>query len=236
MPYARTSELPEAVRNALPPRAQRMFLAAFNGAHDKGLSEENSFKSAWGAVRNAGWHKPAGTGKWVKKHDPSLDPAHIDRSVSSDRTKPKRKPDDDRTPADLRFAIAKNADGTPVVDEDQRLVFGWLSVIEENGESVVDLQGHVIDEAELEAAAYDMVLNGCDAGEMHERIGIGEGLVECMVFTKAKQKALGIDLGKVGLWVGFKVDVEAFAKVKSGELSAFSLGGYAVLEDLPEAA
>ena len=81
-----------------------------------------------------------------------------------------------------------------------------------------------------------MVLNGCEAGEMHRRVGIGDGLVECMMITKDKQEALGIDLGKEGLWVGFKVDAEAFAKVKSGKLRAFSLGGVGLLEDLPDMA
>ena len=136
---------------------------------------------------------------------------------------------DDDTPSTLTFKITK-------VDEDQNLVFGWLSIIEKDGVPVVDRQGHVIDEATLEAAAYDMVLNGCDAGEMHERIGIGEGLIECMMFTKEKQDEMKIDLGFVGLWVGYKIDNTAMAKVKAGDLRAFSLGGYAVLEDMAEAA
>ena len=66
MPYARTAELPEAVRNALPPRAQRVFMVAFNGAAKRGLSEESAFKIAWAAVRT-GFKKPEGGGKWVKK-------------------------------------------------------------------------------------------------------------------------------------------------------------------------
>ena len=70
MPYARTAELPEAVRNALPPRAQRVFMVAFNGAAKRGLSEESAFKIAWAAVRT-GFKKPEGGGKWVKKAQPS---------------------------------------------------------------------------------------------------------------------------------------------------------------------
>lgn len=112
------------------------------------------------------------------------------------------------------------------VDEDQRLVFGWASVIEKNGEPVVDSQGDVIYPAELEKAAYDFVLFSRDAGEMHERIGVGK-IVESMVFTKEKTKALGLSEGSlpVGWWVGFKVDAEVFAKIKSGEYKAFSIGG-----------
>lgn len=236
MPYSAIADLPDAVREALPPRAQKVFREAFNSAADAGLSEERAFASAWGAVRNAGWKKSPDGGKWVKKKaQPASADVHVDAPMNGKKPKrkPKHKPDDEDD--DHMKSVALSID-VQKVDDDKNLVFGWLSVIEENGEAVVDLQGHVIDEATLEDAAYGMVLDGCDAGEMHERIGIGSGLVECMVFTKAKQEALGIDLGKVGLWVGFKVDDEAFAKVKSGELLAFSLGGRGILMDMEEAA
>ena len=129
---------------------------------------------------------------------------------------------------------SRSASSIAKIDEDQNLVFGWLSVIEENGVPVVDHQDHVIDPAELEKAAYWYVVNSRVAGEMHTRFGFGEGLVESMMFTKEKQAALGIDLGKVGWWVGYRVDDAAFAKVKSGELKAFSIGGRAILENIDE--
>jgi hypothetical protein len=47
-----------------------------------------------------------------------------------------------------------------------------------------------------------------------------------MVFTKDKQAALGIDLGLVGWWVGFKVNDEGTrAAIKRGDLPEFSIGG-----------
>ena len=52
-------------------------------------------------------------------------------------------------PLDLVLEIAKNSAGQPVVDEDQRLVFGWLSVVTKDGQLVVDRQGHVIDPPSL---------------------------------------------------------------------------------------
>lgn len=108
--------------------------------------------------------------------------------------------------------------------DDQRLVFGWASVISENGQPVVDSQGDIITEADLEKAFYGFAKDARMAGEMHSRMDAGH-MVECMVFTKEKQAALGIDLGKVGAWVGFRLDPEAYAKVKSGEMRAFSIGG-----------
>lgn len=236
MPYARNSELPLGVRNALPDAAQTIFRNAFNSQQKGGLSEERSFASAWGAVRNAGYHKGE-DGKWRKmsKAQPGMDDVHVEAPMGDDkkrrRKKPKMPPDDDDDDDHVMMTVK-----VAKVDADQRLVFGWLSVIEENGEPVVDLQDHVIEAAELENAAYDFMLNSRVVGEMHERIAVGEGMVESMVFTKDKQDALGIDLGKVGWWVGFKVDADVFAKVKSGELSAFSIGGKAILEDMLEAA
>ena len=112
-------------------------------------------------------------------------------------------------------------------DEDQQLIFGWASVVEEGGNAVVDSQGDIISESELEKAFYDFVLNSRNAGEMHMRKDAGS-LIECIVFTKEKQAALGIDLGLIGAWVGFKVDAESFAKVKEGTYKMFSIGGKGV--------
>ena len=54
-----------------------------------------------------------------------------------------------------------------------------------------------------------------------------------MVFTRQKQEALGIDLGKVGWFVGFKVDdADVWAKIKSGERPMFSIAGKAKREVL----
>ena len=69
---------------------------------------------------------------------------------------------------------------------------------------------------------------GAGLGDMHERMGVGR-LVESMVFTKQKQDALGIDLGLVGWFVGFKVDDDGvWKRIKAGELPEFSIGGKAV--------
>jgi hypothetical protein len=118
------------------------------------------------------------------------------------------------------------------VDAEQQVVFGWFSVVEENGAPVVDSQGDVIAPAELEKAAYDFVLDARVAGEMHKRIGVGR-LVESMVFTKEKQDLLGIDLGKIGWWGGFKIDdPEVWDAVKIGKYRAFSIGGRAKQEEI----
>jgi len=49
------------------------------------------------------------------------------------------------------------------------------------------------------------------------------------VFTKEKQKALGVDLGKTGWWVGWQItDDKIWKRIKEGELEAFSIGGRGV--------
>lgn len=111
------------------------------------------------------------------------------------------------------------------IDEDQRLVFGWASVVEVGGEALVDKQGDVISEADMEQMAYRFAEDYRDASEMHVRAGVGK-MVESMAFTREKQKALGIDLGKSAWWVGFRItDDKTWAGVKSGQYPMFSIEG-----------
>lgn len=118
----------------------------------------------------------------------------------------------------IPFAIAK-------ADADQGLVFGWASVVEENGRLIIDKQGDAILPEDLEKAAYDFVLHARQHGEMHKDIGTGR-LVESMVFTTEKQALLGINLGKVAWWTGFQIDDPGTrAAIKSGKFPEFSIGG-----------
>jgi cation transport regulator ChaB len=208
MLYEQNRDLPQAVQAMLPIPAQTIFRQACNQGQDAGR-----FQRAWLAVSDAGYVR-CSSGQWRKR---------------AKRAK-KAAPKDDAAPRiDMMFEVAK-------ADADQNLVFGWLSVATKGNDLVVDTEGHVIRPEVLERAAYDFVVKSRLAGEMHRRIGIGNGLVESMMFTEEKQKALGIDLGKVGLWVGFRVDDEAFAKVKDGTYRAFSLGGTGILRSLDEEA
>lgn len=118
-------------------------------------------------------------------------------------------------------------------DSDKHQVFGWASVVEQDGQVVIDKQGHIIPPEELENAAYAFNLHFRAQDDMH--IGDAKGrLIESMVFTKEKQNALGIDLKKVGWWVGFQVDdPELWALHKAGKRPEFSISGRAVLEEIP---
>lgn len=65
MPYDRNADLPESVRDNLPPHAQDIYRAAFNNAWDEyGHDESRAHRVAWGAVERE-YHKDS-SGKWVK--------------------------------------------------------------------------------------------------------------------------------------------------------------------------
>lgn len=118
------------------------------------------------------------------------------------------------------------------VDEEQRVVFGWFSIVEENGQAVIDKHGDIIPVEDIEKAVYDFVENSRMAGEMHVNMGVGH-LVESVFFSADKQMALGINLGKIGWWGGFRItDDEVWKKVKQGYYPSFSIGGSAQPEEI----
>lgn len=131
------------------------------------------------------------------------------------------------------------------VDTDKRLVFGWASVVKVNGMPVTDHQDDVIDESDLEDAAYHYVLNSRVGGHMHRRIGKDlfgtdaphhiSDLVESMVFTDEKVKAMGLpDNFPRGWWTGYKVnDDAAWEDVKKGKLRSFSIHGRGKRTEIP---
>ena len=108
--------------------------------------------------------------------------------------------------------------------------FGWANVsIRSDGELIEDWQEDIVEPEDLEQAAYEFVQLYREGGEMHERGGVAT-LVESVVFTEEKQRAMGIPEGTlpVGWWIGFKVlDADVWEKVKDGTYSMFSIEGEA---------
>lgn len=125
-------------------------------------------------------------------------------------------------------------------DDDQHLVFGWASVaITVTGEELEDRQHDIIDPEDLAEAAYEYVLNFRDTGEEHLPGYRKKGkLVESCVFTKEKQRAMGIPEGIVpeAWWIGFKIDDEdTWQRVKDGTYKMFSIEGKAQREPIEKA-
>lgn len=128
------------------------------------------------------------------------------------------------------FKIAKS-------DDEQMLAFGWANIsIRSDGEVIEDWQEDIIEPADLENAAYEFVRLYREGGEMHERGGVAT-LVESVVFTEEKCKAMGIPEGTlpVGWWIGFKVlDKDVWEKVKDGTYSMFSIEGEAERKEVKD--
>lgn len=129
-------------------------------------------------------------------------------------------------PSDLEAKIVK-------VDEDQRLVFGWASVITEKNKPVIDTQGDIIEPAVLLEATTEFMEDVRTGKKMHKGNRIGM-VVHSFPLTAEISKSLGIDLkGREGWIVGMKVeDDKTWELVKSGDLKAFSIGGKAIREEI----
>lgn len=159
----------------------------------------------------------------VARSMPAPADVHVDGPLGERQRRKPKKPKPDQ-PEDV--PAAKALATVVKIDDEMRVVWGWASVIEEGGRPVIDLQGDMISEKTLVAAAHGFA--GVRAIKaMHGGEDVGT-LVESVVLTRALQKALGIDLGKVGWLIAAKIeDDAAWAKVKSGDFPAFSIGGTA---------
>lgn len=117
------------------------------------------------------------------------------------------------------------------VDGEKRQVFGYASIVEIDGEPVIDRQGDYISADEIEKAAYQYVQNSRKGGHQHKRDGDGpfhaSNMIESFVITPEKIEKMGLPSDTpVGWWVGYKVeDEETWAKVKKGEVTGFSIHG-----------
>lgn len=117
-------------------------------------------------------------------------------------------------------------------DTDKRQVFGWASIVEVNGEPVVDLQGDYISADEIEKAAYEYVQKSRKGGDMHRRDGEkafhASEMIESFMVTPEKVEKMGLppDSLPTGWWVGYAVHDDAtWDLVKSGKRSGFSIHG-----------
>lgn len=111
-------------------------------------------------------------------------------------------------------------------DDEKRQVYGWVSVVEVNGQPVVDRQNDYVSIEEIEKAAHDYLTNSRDGGDMHKRRGVSR-LIESFVVTPEKKELLGLpEETPLGWWCGFQVeDDDVWEMVKNGERPAFSIHG-----------
>jgi hypothetical protein len=113
------------------------------------------------------------------------------------------------------------------MDDEQRIVYGWASVVTESGEPVVDTQGDVITPEEMERMANDFMLDVRTAKAMHKGEKIGE-VIHSLPLTNELMKVFDIYSDREGWLVAFKIyDDDAWEKVRSGKFQALSIGGKA---------
>ena len=118
------------------------------------------------------------------------------------------------------------------VDKKNKVAYGWAYVAEKGATEVIDHSGDVWPIAELEKTAHQFVVD-CRVGKDSHSGEQKATLVESMVFTKELQEALGIDLEKVGWFVGFRIEDDAVLKqIEDGELAMFSIGGTGTREEI----
>ena len=111
------------------------------------------------------------------------------------------------------------------VDPVKKVCYGWAYVSKSDDAVVVDHSGQTWGIDEVLKTAHQFITDCRVGGESHVYKG-GATLVESLVLSKSVQEALGIDLGKEGWFVGFRIDDDALLdKIVKGELKMFSIGG-----------
>lgn len=142
-----------------------------------------------------------------------------------------------KTPANelARIVIAKSGDRTvsvlpeAEVDEDRQYVAGWASVVEVDGVPVLDSQNDTMTVPDLVESAAEFMRHHRKGKDTHKGSADKIEYTESVVFTAEVQRALGIDLGFVGWWLGGKVkDPDLWQSVRSGVFRGFSVGGSGV--------
>jgi hypothetical protein len=118
------------------------------------------------------------------------------------------------------------------MDDDQRIVYGYASVISKDGVPIVDRQGDIITAEELEKAASQFMLGERTGLTMHKGDPTTT-IIHSFPMTNETKKAYEIESPYEAWLIAVKVHDDAtWAKVKEGELKDFSIGGAATRRDV----
>lgn len=188
--------------------------------HNKGLSAKQ--KRQWAHVANSQLRSCLDKGKSREECE-----GQAIRAANSVVSKT-----DEGWPEDLCLVLEAPIAKT---DDSQQRIFGWASIaVQKDGTPLVDLQGDVIDIADLEEAFYDYVQESGALNFLHCGSCRGQ-LIEAIVFTPEKMAALGLapDSLPQGAWVGYYVEDPAdYQLLKTQGFFMFSIEGSAVREEV----
>lgn len=124
-------------------------------------------------------------------------------------------------------AIMRSQSKILKINEEQRIVFGWASVIVKNGVPVVDTQNDSISSEELLNSTTEFMKDARASHLMHTEKRIGS-VIHSFPLTYEIAKSLGIESDQYGWIVGVHVEDDAtWNHVKTGDLASFSIGGNA---------
>jgi len=120
--------------------------------------------------------------------------------------------------------------------EPEHLVWGWLYVVrDEDGNQIVDVSGDVIRDIDvLEKAALRYAEHQRHGKVLHQGDPVAT-LVQMLVTSPRNLLALGIPDVKIkqGVWCCWRVHcAKTWARIVSGELSALSMGGRYIREEI----
>lgn len=254
MPYQTNADLPVAVKSALPTgRLRTAWRKAFNAAFAQYKDETRAFKTAWAEVGKIATKGP--DGKWKVKPQYAKPAkkglfgqlAALLKELGEDEDPEAEGDGEDDELSDAGNApepvALRSVEVTPGIEvaitktiEEKRVVMGWSTVCTVGGVEVEDLQHHVISPDVMEEAYDDYALASRRGNDMHQGDPTSV-LLHGFPFTKGNQAVLGIDLGMEGYFGIWKVlDDETWKLVKAGKRPMFSIGGMALLEDVPDAA
>lgn len=125
----------------------------------------------------------------------------------------------------IEATMEKRASKIIKLDDEARIVWGWASVVSIDGKPLIDRQGDIIAPEVMTKAADSFMADVRTAKAMHAGGKIGE-VIHSFPLTKELGAALGVHSALEGWIVAMKVhDDSVWNRVKSGELSAFSIGG-----------
>jgi len=116
-------------------------------------------------------------------------------------------------------------------DHDAKIVWGWCYVATVNGEISYDHSGEYVAPETLVKAATNFMMNTRVSKVNHTGDKDGD-IVHSLPVTKELAEALGIQTNREGWIIGVRVSPTTLAKVESGELASFSIGGRALKRSL----
>lgn len=118
------------------------------------------------------------------------------------------------------------------MDDEQRIVYGFASVVSKDGQPVVDLQGDVISADMMEKAASEFMLGARTGLTMHKG-NPTTTIIHSLPLTKQIKEAFQIETPYEGWIIAVKVhDDETWQQVKEGRFSGFSIGGRATRREI----